>query len=357
MDFEVIRASDLTSTHIGAWRAAQSACGDNASPFFSPEYAQAVDSARGDVLVAILREGGDATGVFPFHRRNASIGVPVGGPITDYQGVIGPANTRVDPAALLAACQLGAYDFNHLPATHTGFAQGSIVTADSPYLDLSDGYEAYVSARAAAGTKELKNTARKRRKIEREIGPLRFVANDASPEAWAAFVRWKNSSYERLGVRSIIDLEWVSRTLETIRQTDSPEFSGMLSTLYVGDRLAAAHFGICTRKACHWWFPTYDSDLHKYSPGLALLLELAAHCAARGIEHIDLGRGDERYKTAFASGATVLCEGSIEAGAGLPALVRRTRKLLHRGYARMPVDIGFDFQRRAFNRVLGVGRL
>lgn len=357
MDFEVLRASDLTSTHIGAWRAAQGACDDNVSPFYSPEYALAVDSARGDVLVAIIRDDNDVTGFFPFHRRSAKVGVPVGGPITDYQGVIGPANTRMDPDALLAACELGAYDFNHLPATHTAFAQGGIETADSPYLDLSEGYDAYVSARAAAGTKELKNTARKRRKIEREIGPLRFVANDDSAEAWATFVRWKNVSYERLGVPSILDVEWVSQTLGAIRESDTADFSGMLSTLYVGDRLAAAHFGMRTKRACHWWFPTYDSDLNKYSPGLILLLELAAHCAEEGIEHIDLGRGDERYKTAFASGATVLCEGSIEAGTSLPAVVRRMRKALHQSYARLPTELRFDFQRRAFNKILGVGRL
>ena len=62
----------------------------------------------------------------------------------------------------------------------------------------------------------------------------------------------------------------------------------------------------------HGWFPAYDPALAKYSPGLILWLELARAAAVLGLEHIDLGKGQERYKTSLQSGAVQLAEGSID---------------------------------------------
>lgn len=148
------------------------------------------------------------------------------------------------------------------------------------------------------------------------------------------------------------------KALENIRATESTNFAGMLSSAYVGDRLAAVHFGMRSHTTWHWWFPTYDPKLDKFSPGLILLLELARRAPDFGLDRIDLGRGDERYKASFASATTPLCEGSVERPWSLAGGPRRARKMIHRVLKRYRrFDKLTDLQRRAFNRLLGAGQL
>ena len=105
----------------------------------------------------------------------------------------------------------------------------------------------------------------------------------------------------------------------------SGRMPGLALAIVKGDQLVAAHFGIRSRRVLHWWFPAYDPELGKYSPGAQLLLELAREAAARGVERIDLGEGDESYKLSFMTGATALAVGSVDTR---PA-ARAARKLWH----------------------------
>ena len=66
-----------------------------------------------------------------------------------------------------------------------------------------------------------------------------------------------------------------------------------------------------TPEVFHIWFPAYHPEFAKYSPGLILLIEMAQHCAAAGIERVDLGKGSQRYKKSFASAAIPLAEGVV----------------------------------------------
>jgi CelD/BcsL family acetyltransferase involved in cellulose biosynthesis len=84
--------------------------------------------------------------------------------------------------------------------------------------------------------------------------------------------------------------------------------------LYAGDVVAALHLGLRSGQVWHSWFPAYNPDLDRYSPGLVLMLELAAAAAsALGIREIDLGKGEARYKLALATGSVALNEGSVGA--------------------------------------------
>ena len=52
-----------------------------------------------------------------------------------------------------------------------------------------------------------------------------------------------------------------------------------------------------------------------------MLLKFAQECQTFGIHRIDLGKGPEQYKRGWASGATLVAEGCVEA-LGLPRTVR-----------------------------------
>ncbi len=137
---------------------------------------------------------------------------------------------------------------------------------------------------------------------------------------------WKSAQHQRTGVLEIFRHDWVVALLERIRTTQTPQFSGVLSALYVADRLAAIHLGIRNVRALHIWFPAFERAYEKYSPGLILLVELAKAAASMGIERIDLGKGSERYKASFKSGTLPLAEGSVD--------IRLARKALRRHWYR-----------------------
>lgn len=355
MIIEVAAVSTLEPADIDAWSRLQGADPVFESPFFRPEYAQAVAAHRSDAFVGLVRDHGDLLGVLPHHRRGLGRGVPIGGMITDYQGLIGTAPVETD--ALLKGCRLGAYDFNHAPAALQMFRARSFLQASSPAIDVSEGFEAYWRDRLGAGGGELKGAERKRRKLEREIGPVRFVAEDSSSAAWDRFVAWKEESYVRQNARSVLKIRWVMDVLTTIRDRRGPQFSGMVTSVYAGDTLAAVHFGMRSATNWHWWFPTYNPELERYSPGLILLIEMAKWAPSQGIRRIDLGRGASRYKLAFANAAIPLCEGSLERGSTPVGAARALRKVAHAAAKATGSARVTDFQRRMFNRLLRAGVL
>jgi CelD/BcsL family acetyltransferase involved in cellulose biosynthesis len=349
LKIDVIRPTELSEHEASAWREFQEGAPGLSSPFFSPEFACAVDRARDDAFVAIVRSGNDILAFFPFQRRGRT-GLPIGAAICDYQGLIGRDTQSFSAKDLLDGCHLDVVDFNHVPVTQTLFRQHSTTTSHSPYLDLSAGYAQFVARRKAQGVQEIAGTLRKQRKLERELGTLRFVPDDDSDVAWQSLIAWKNAQYRSTNVVEILNRSWVANALSAIRKVKTAQFSGMLSTLYAGNELLAAHFGMRSPTVWHYWFPAYNVGHSRYSPGLILLLKMAEHGAENGIRMIDLGRGRARYKNAFSDGEIELCEGSIERPISVSGALRVTRKLVERSWSALPLGSARQWPRRVFNR-------
>jgi CelD/BcsL family acetyltransferase involved in cellulose biosynthesis len=357
MHAHIIEPRALTSDQIALWRELQLRDPTLWSPFFSPEFTLAVGVARADARLAVLVEGGQIRGFFPFHPGRNGVGKPVGGPISDYQGVISAPGMRLDSQALLKASRLDAYDFNHAPASQIALNPGAYHFSLSPHIDLRGGYAAYLANLSQTGKQSVKETNRRIRKLEREVGPLRFEFHDDSANAYGRLVAFKNASYRRLGVPSILDVAWVDRALSEIRSYHNPHFAGILSTLYAGDRLIAAHMGMRSSTTICWWFNTYDWDLRIYAPGLILLLQAVQRAADDGLTIIDFGRGTEHYKLTFANGGTQLCEGSIELPNSFAGRLRRLQKLSLNFFEHVPLGPYQSYPRRALARLITGMRL
>ena len=354
MDIAVKIFADLSERDIADLRALQQADPAHNSPFYAPDFSRAIHVAGKPVHVALISDDRKLIGALPFHKGRLGTGVPVGGQISDYQGVIGPSKTSFETSKLLKACGLKSYDFNHLPIDQIVLAKGKFHTAVSPYIDLSDGFESYLAKRRAKKNKVLKNAIRNLRILERDIGKVRVEIEDKDEDVWPQLVKWKNKSFDQMGVVSILNVPWARTAFEHIRTTQSSHFAGVISSLYVDNKLAATHFGMRSDKTLHWWFPTYDVNLAKYSPGIVLLLEVARRAPNIGLTKIDLGRGSQPYKKAFANGETILCEGSVERSASLGGSLRVLRKSIDKSLARSPrLAKPALFQRRAFNRIMG----
>ena len=325
MNVTVIPANRLTDEQVLTWSTWQRGDAALDSPYFRPEFTRAVASVRGDVEVAVLEEGGKTAGFFPFQRGRWGIGRPAGGPMSDFQGVIARPGLAWSGEELIRGCGLRAWDFDHLVTAQEAFRPYHRVQAESPYMDLSAGFEAYQAERQRGGSMLLRQTLRKARKAEREVGPLRFETHTADPRVFAAMVEWKAGQYRRTKTTNVFAYGWTRRLLERILGHSGEEFAGMLSTLSFGDKLAAVHLWMRSFAVLHSWFPAYDPDLGAYSPGLVLLVEMARRAPALGIRRIDLGKGTKDYKGSFMSGAIGLAEGSV----ALHPLVRMLRQGWH----------------------------
>lgn len=355
MTVDVVRASDLGECEVKDWLRLLSDVPYLTSPFFHHEFTRAVALARDDVRIAIATSSGQIRAILPFHQKAFGVAAPIGGQMSDYQGAIGAA--EIDLAALLSKAGVSAYDFNHGLSRQRSLTDNAYLHTSSPLIDLRAGFDSWLRNRKATGSGDIKNTERKARKLAREHGPLRLILNERSPSAWTSFLGWKSGALRELNVKPMTEIAWMMKALETLRMVDKTGFSGMLSCLYAGDRLASIHFGLRTGSVIHWWFPTYDPMLSPYSPGLILLYEMAKAAPGTGCETIDLGRGQERYKRSFANSFTSICEGSVAAPGSLVGFARRSRVALQRAAnAHLPQPIA-DLCRRGGTRILDAGLL
>ena len=352
---DVVPISELGPDLIQRWRDLQAGSAAFSSPFFTPDFALAVGRARSDLFVAIIETEGGITGLLPFHKRTGGRGVPVGGHLSDYHGIIGRAPAPGAASDLLRGMGLVAFDFNHALADQPLFESNAFAHSASPMADLRNGYASW-KEQVSAKTKALKTLARKERKLARDIGPIRFESHDPSPAAWDLFVQWKRRALRDLGT-SFLAEGWDAVLLSKLRQQQGPGFQGRLSTLYAGDRMVAAHFGLVTPQAWHWWFPAFDDSTGNLSVGLVLLHQCISAAAEQAISELDFGRGSERYKGEFSNHARALCEGSIEVGIHPSAVARKMRKAAMRHGTRWLPERHADLARRAGNRLLKAGKL
>jgi CelD/BcsL family acetyltransferase involved in cellulose biosynthesis len=75
----------------------------------------------------------------------------------------------------------------------------------------------------------------------------------------------------------------------------------MLTTVSIGTRLVACHFGLISRADFLWYKPSFDVTLSQLSPGEVLLRELLLLARERGFEYFDFTRGDEAFKSRFST--------------------------------------------------------
>lgn len=344
MKVTIVPGCELGSDLPRVWREMQMANPELASPYFCPEFAQAVATVRDDVEVAVIEEGNKTAALFAF-QRSGTVGLPVGGGLSDYHGLICKPGFECDPRELIRKCGLVTWDFNHLLASQECFSPFHLEHDESPQIDLSRGFEAYASERKAVRREQIKM-----RRMERDIGSLRFVAHASDPGALRQTLAWKSQQYIRTGFSDLFSLGWARAIVETILEAQSDTFAGMLSLLYAGDRLVAGHFGMRSRTVWHWWFPSYDPAMAKYSPGLILLLKMAEHAPSVGLRTIDLGRGKMVYKDRLKNAAVPLAIGSVELPSWL-SFRRTARRHLRALVLRTPFGPSARLAMRALRRL------
>jgi CelD/BcsL family acetyltransferase involved in cellulose biosynthesis len=296
----------LSAELFDLWEGMHDADGELSSPFLHPAYVRAVAGVRAGVEVGIITERDEIVGFLPFQRSLLGAGGPVGSRLCDVAGALVRPSAAWDPVSFIRAARLRTLRLPNVPCSRGAFAPFQRDDGQAHLMDLSGGFEAYRASRLASGSSFLTQLERKARKLEREQGPMRFEWHTTNDGVFATLLRWKAAQRRQTRTPDILRLPWARALLERVRRQETAGFAGVLSALYAGDTLAAVHFGMRTRRVLHYWVPAYSEEFARYSPGVLALVELARAAAERGIQRIDLGSGDERYKLQAATGSVAM---------------------------------------------------
>jgi CelD/BcsL family acetyltransferase involved in cellulose biosynthesis len=319
---EVVSFDRLAPADLACWQRLRGANAALDSPYFHPGFAAAVHGVSHDVVVAVARGTDGSPTMFLPVQVHRGIARPAGWPGVDFQAPIAAAGTAVDADALLRAGRWRALAFDHLLADAAGGLEDAIeVRHDSPFVDVTGGLDGYLERASSTGRQNMQQARRRTRKLEEEVGPLRFVADSDDPELLGDVVRLKRGQYRATGAADYFAAAGRQELLGSLLGNHDRDFGAVLSGVYAGDRLVAAHFGLRSDAVLHWWFPVYDPELARFGPGWLLLRQLVLAGPDLGITRIDLGRGDDEYKRRAKTGDTTVCEARVESG----SLGRRLR--------------------------------
>ena len=310
VNYRVLAAHELDDGLVAAWRSIQEREPRFANPYFCPEFTRAVAGVRADVRVVLIENDRRAVGFFPHQRAAFGRGSPVGGPLSDYHGVVAAPGAHWRLEELMRAARLATWRFDHLVDPSGQFAPHVSARASSPQMDVDK-------------TVVPPDFARKARKLGREIGEVSFELHSTDDAILETLISWKRAQYIRTANPDVFAVRWTVELLRTLMGTQSATFAGVCSVLRAGGRPVAVHAGMRSRGMLHWWFPAYDAEFGRYSPGIILLLRLAETLRDAGVGTLDLGKGDASYKSAFMTHAADLREGRVE----MPSLLAAARRL------------------------------
>lgn len=305
---QVSRPLALAPALLARWDALNAAVPALYSPFLSAGYARAAQAAGMDVRVAVLQRDGQPCGFFPFQfpgplaawLRSAE---PVGGGMTDYVGLVAEAGLRVEPARLLRLAGLNNFDFSHLDQSQAEFGLAGEQPRVGLRIRLERDAALPLAALLADKHKYRKDSERRARQLEKELGPLAFTLDQTARrgELLDELVAHKRAQYRRTGARDVLDQPARLRLLHALRGCDGAACRGLLSTLSAGDQWVAMHFGLAGNGVLQYWLPVYNPALSKYAPGRLLIHHIIEASREAGIDTIDRGEGDTSSKRELAN--------------------------------------------------------
>jgi CelD/BcsL family acetyltransferase involved in cellulose biosynthesis len=356
LEIDVVRPLDLTASALDQWSALQACDPALDSPFFSPHWARAVaraqeasPSAHGAIKVARVSDHGRPVGFLPV-RAGAATAMPAGAPMCDYQGLVAEPGLQVDGRDLVRALGVGRFDFSHMLESQAVFAPHMKGRCASWIVDVAAGYKAYEAERREAGVGALKDLDKKRRKVEREVGACQFTAFSRARSDFEQLIGWKRAQFIATGQTDVLGAAWTRRLLDDLFESRDPDFGGVMFTLHLEGRLAAAHFHLRGRHTLHGWQIAHDPAFERYSPGLLLFQDILRWMDETPYSRLDLGAGDYRFKRELSNAQLSVAHGFV--GVASPAaLLRQTEYALRAAAEAMKLGAVSELPGKAMRRL------
>ncbi len=325
MHVSICHPKELGPAERASWSAFQADSDQLDSAFLSYEFAEVVGRHNDNARVAVIADGAQTVGFFAYELEGGRLARPIGAGFSDVQGVVHSQAFQLNLRELLNACNIAMFEFDHLITTQATQPGVHARNHDSPVLDVTGGYDAYMERDDRVNRKSVKGFMRKQRNLERDNGQCSLEFDSHDGDALQQVMAWKSDQYRRTGFADIFAKPEMRAVVEDLALVESPDLTGRLSVLKTGDQQIAIHFGLQSRRTLALWFPAYDPQFGKYSPGITLLLEIAKASTDYGFRYMDLGKGDESYKQSFKSFDHSVSSGWI-GGLNATTVLRRARK-------------------------------
>lgn len=308
----IVEMNELGRAHIDRWLELRASNPALDSPYFHPAFTAAVASTRPGVRVIVGETADGSVASFlpvQFDRRTCR---PAGWPAIDFQGPICAPDVDFDITAALRGARIASYEFDHMLDGLPSLEPWIFGRETSPYMDVSGGMDGYMSRARGSGKHKIREAGRLGRKAEREYGPLRIIVESTDASLLDALISLKRRQYQATGARDYFADPLHAELLHRLLATSADfEFGGLLSAVYAGQHLVAAHFGLRAGPVLHWWFPVYDPQFSRLDPGWMQVRAVLEAAAELGLERIDLGRGDVEWKRRAGTGYQIVCQGSV----------------------------------------------
>lgn len=298
-----------------------------ASPFFRVEYALIAASVCPGAGLAVYRRGDEVVGYYPYQRRGGTV-QPLGSPMNDYHGVIGPKALR--PTVEQAARLINPNCFN----VTAWIGEASCLNLSPSYravIKAGDTYEAWYEERRAAFAKYFKDKERARRSLETSFGPLEVEVGQTDTSLLDDLLTLKRAQYVRSGLHDIFACGWTVDLLKALMASPYPDLKGQICVLRAGGKIYALEYALAGGSCYHFWFPAYYAEAGRVSPGILLSMDSIRQLSERGFTDFDYGTGSDGYKRYFCDKVQMVGEGRIR---------RRGLRQLSKLTARYAVRLG-----------------
>jgi CelD/BcsL family acetyltransferase involved in cellulose biosynthesis len=329
----VVSASRLTREEIAVWDRLCGTVESLRSPFLSAAYVRAVEEAKGGIRVCVLRRGGAPVGFLPFEfqtrlHRLVRSAQPAAREITNYSGLVAAPGLRLNAETLLAASGLHSGFFPWIACEQAEYGLPVEQQTPASHIDLRLCGGSFWQDMRRRKPEFWSKTESRERQIEKALGPLHFRLMTPEPERELAnLIAHKSAQYLRTSQTDLFDAAWIGKLLRRLLENPDPNCTALLSTLYAGETWVASRLALRNRDLLNSWFPVYNHDLRKFSPGHLLLKCIAEAAPAAGISVIDFGPGDSQAKRDFSNSSHVIGRGDWHVSSPRSALYRLARSL------------------------------
>ncbi len=322
----VVRPDDLGPDEAALWAKFQHQSPVMLRPFLSLTFARAVAQARSGARVAVVEDDGRIEAFLPFELGPRRVGLPIGYPMNDLQGFIS-SGAPVDARHVIRRAGLRGWRFTAAPAEQVALApfhyEGTAVGAS--VIDLSGGYQAYSGSLSRSFARE---TARKRRALEKRHGPVSLVWNSANIDHVRQMISWKSARYG--GTRKLFTDPTAMQIVARLALAANDDCGGIVSVMLAGELPFAISCNLAGPGGAVGWFVAYDPDLGNFSPGTIMTLAIAEEAVGQGINQFDLGPGQDTYKFRLANHSYGVAGGAVWA-IRAEAAARKIYRHLHSG--------------------------
>ena len=336
MRVELIRPESLGTPDREAWASWQQAESRLANPFMSGTFAVLASRYIEGASVAVVHEPSGPVAFWPLHAGRRTVRPVVPG-FTDLQGLVHDPGWSWDWRRLLVEMPVAGARFDHLVGYQaTGYP--GFRMHESPRVEFAEGWDRYFTDLRSGHRRMVKDSLRRHHRAQDEF-KVEFTDSDVSGEALTVLMHQKSAQCRENGWVDVFGSPDVRQLVGSAALSKEPDLTGRLSTLRYDGAIVAVRLMIDAFGSRCAWISSYDPNFSWYRPGWNLLL-LSLEAAARaGCSSFSLGKGNERYKSLFATGADLVGAGSVPGG-GVPGRLfsasRLPSKALELGFERSP---------------------